>query len=134
MKEAALLYTKEKKLCWTKGKRKRQSKIAEELNIQHQFLSRWTIMRYVADGHAGQSPLTWWWQSQWCVWNSPSCIWDWCENKPIQQKHHKNTANILSSAVTQKINNISSSRRIFQWLMNVTIIDFKATISNPVEG
>ncbi len=139
LKEATRMYAAERSNNPTenKGKGKGAVKIAEEVNKKYNTtLSGRTIMRYVANGMIGVSPLK----------MGPDggvpeehfkllllAVETYIRISQINGETSNNTATLLTKRINSTMNNISKSSHLFQRVMRECAIDFKAGVSNPIE-
>ncbi len=133
-KEATRMYAAEKD---SNKKTKGAEKIAAEVNKKYNTtLSGRTIRRYVGNGMIGVSPLK----------MGPdggvpdnhfklllTAFETYIRISQINGETFNNTANKLTTRVNATMNHITKGPRLFHRLMRESAINFRATISNPVE-
>ncbi len=118
-------------------KHKGACEIAEALNENYKTsITGQTVMRYVKNGMDGQSPLK----------MDPdggvphnvfkillTAFETFIQIKQINGETNCNTQNLLSQCVNKTMNNISNTSRLLQRLLSKSVIDFKVTVSDPIE-
>ncbi len=136
LKEATLLYKAERAKMQKGEKYKGAGKIAEAVNENYKTsISGQTIMRYVENGMAGQSPLKMGPDGgvPRDVFKLLLTAFKTVQIKQINGETNCNTTNLLSQRINKTMNNISTTSRLLQRLLRESAIDFKATVSDLVE-